>query len=514
MSLGSITTQYLTDIANAIRAKLGVATTYKPSQMAAAIASIPSSTPTLQTKTATYTPSGSIQTDTITPDAGYDGLDEVDITVNAMPAGTAGTPTATKSIVSNHAITVTPSVTNSTGYITGSTISGTGVSVSASELVSGTKSITTNGTGIDVTEYASVDVSVSASLQSKTKTYTPSESQQTETVSADAGYDGLQQVGVTVNAIPSNYVGSGVTQRTSSDLTASGATVTAPAGYYASAASKAVASGTAGTPTASKGAVNNHAITVTPSVTNSTGYITGSTITGTAVSVSASELVSGTKSISANGTGIDVTDYAAVDVAVPGATLTTKTITANGTYNASSDSADGYSSVTVNVSGGSSNFVTGTFTTGSSAGVGSVNLPYTGSGYPLMAVVVVENGAYNSAVSGWYTSVQRYAVGQWTMTKSVFTTTPTYTTSSGQNQGVTTWIYKNSTSSSTTYSRSSAMNTNVFSSSNASNAGATCVRLKSGNVLSYYVNTSSYGLLPNTTYRYMVYYSAGPGQQQ
>lgn len=36
------------------------------------------------------------------------------------------------------------------------------------------------------------------------------------------------------------------------------------------------------------------------------------------------------------------------------ATLITKTITENGTYNASSDSADGYSSVTVNVSGGSS----------------------------------------------------------------------------------------------------------------------------------------------------------------
>ena len=35
-----------------------------------------------------------------------------------------------------------------------------------------------------------------------------------------------------------------------------------------------------------------------------------------------------------------------------GATLITKNITANGTYNASSDNADGYSSVTVNVSGG------------------------------------------------------------------------------------------------------------------------------------------------------------------
>ena len=33
-------------------------------------------------------------------------------------------------------------------------------------------------------------------------------------------------------------------------------------------------------------------------------------------------------------------------------TLTTKTITTNGTYNASSDNADGYSSVVVNVSGG------------------------------------------------------------------------------------------------------------------------------------------------------------------
>ena len=169
-----------------------------------------------------------------------------------------------------------------------------------------------------------------------------------------------------------------------------------------------------------------------------------------------------------------------------------------------------YSTVSVSVesSGGSSNIVEGTFTTGSSAGVSSVTIPYTGSGYPISCIVVVEGGAYNSAISGWYNSMQRYAVGQWTMTKAVFTSSPTYTTSGTQNQGVTTWVYKNSTSSSTSYSRSSAMNTNAFSSSNASNAGATCVRLKSGNVLSYYVNTSSYGLLPDTTYRYIITYSS------
>ena len=39
----------------------------------------------LQTKSKTYTPTTSQQTDVITYDNGYDGLEEVDITVNAVP---------------------------------------------------------------------------------------------------------------------------------------------------------------------------------------------------------------------------------------------------------------------------------------------------------------------------------------------------------------------------------------------------------------------------------------------
>jgi len=157
--------------------------------------------------------------------------------------------------------------------------------------------------------------------------------------------------------------------------------------------------------------------------------------------------------------------------------------------------------------GGASNFVTGTFTTGSSAGVATTSISYSGSGYPIMAYVVVEGGAYEAGTD-WYSSMQRYAIGVWGMSKSVFDTAPTYATSGSQNQGVTFWIFKNSTSSSTSYSRSSAMNTNTFTSSNATNAGATCVRFKGNNhTLSYYTNTSSYGLLPNTTYRYFIVYS-------
>ena len=86
-----------------------------------------------------------------------------------------------------------------------------------------------------------------------------------------------------------NYVGPGVPRRSSSDLTASGATVTAPAGYYASAASKAVASGSARTPATT--------ITANPTISvSSTGLITASVSGSKSVtpSVSAGYVASGT----------------------------------------------------------------------------------------------------------------------------------------------------------------------------------------------------------------------------
>ena len=117
----------------------------------------------------TITPSTSSQTI-----GGANYMMEGAVTVSAMPSGTAGTPTASKGAVNNHSISVTPSVTNTTGYITGGTKTGTAVSVSASELVSGTLSVTQNGTA-DVTNYASIDVSVSGGgVSTDTKTVTAS----------------------------------------------------------------------------------------------------------------------------------------------------------------------------------------------------------------------------------------------------------------------------------------------------------------------------------------------------
>ena len=163
-------------------------------------------------------------------------------------------------------------------------------------------------------------------------TITPTESSQTI-----GGANTMMEGAVTVNAIPSNYVGSGVTQRTSSDLSASGATVTAPSGYYASSATKTIASGTEGTPTATKGTVTNHSVTVTPSVTNTAGYISGGTHSGTAVSVSASELVSGSQTVTENDT-YDVTNLATLVVNVSGGSSTVAVGTKTATLSASASS--------------------------------------------------------------------------------------------------------------------------------------------------------------------------------
>lgn len=70
-------------------------------------------------------------------------------------------------------------------------------------------------------------------------TITPTESEQTAVAS------GKYTTGVVkVGAIPSDYVGSGVTHNDSTDLSVSGATVTAPAGYYENAANASVPNAT------------------------------------------------------------------------------------------------------------------------------------------------------------------------------------------------------------------------------------------------------------------------------
>lgn len=202
-----------------------------------------------------------------------------------------------------------------------------------------------------------------SSLQAKTN-ITPTESSQT--ITPDASFNALSSV--QIDAISSSYVGSGVARKSSSDLTASGATVTVPAGYYDAQASKTVASGTEGTPTATKGAVSGNSVTVTPSVTNSAGYIAGGTKTGTGVSVSASELVSGTYNVTSSGTK-DVTNYASASI--PAGTVTAPSSISGTAATVSTGTNTLTLTKTVSVT---PNVTTAGYVTGGTAGNASVSL--------------------------------------------------------------------------------------------------------------------------------------------
>lgn len=197
-------------------------------------------------------------------------------TKNATPSTVAQniTPTNGK-VLSKVAIAAIPS---NFGNVTGDT-------ATASDLLSGKKAHTLSGgaavqiTGTMVdrgTVTKTLDVNTTSytipsgkhsgsgtvSIALESKNVTPTESAQTITPTS-----GKVISAVSINAISSNYVGSNIAQNSSGDLIISGATVTAPSGYYATAASKTIPSGSATTPATS--------ITANPAISiSSSGLIT------------------------------------------------------------------------------------------------------------------------------------------------------------------------------------------------------------------------------------------------
>lgn len=240
---------------------------YYAVQATKAVASVTQATPTITVSTA------GLITATATQTAGY---------------VVAGSKSATKQLTTKAAATYTPGTANQTiasgQYLTGvQTIKGD-TNLVAANIKQGVTIFGIEGT-------AKTD----PVLQSKSAT--PTEAQQN--IVADTGYDGLSSV--TINAIDSSYVGSNVTRRSSTDLSASGSVVSVPSGYYAAAASKVVAAGAAVTPTTT--------ITAKPTISlnSSTGVVSAAaaaskSITPTVTSGYVSSGGSGTVTVSGSNT--------------------------------------------------------------------------------------------------------------------------------------------------------------------------------------------------------------------
>lgn len=319
---------------------------------------LPSSASATSSGTSKATISRSTSNQYINIPTGYNSTAQY-YTISAVADGTAGTPTATKGTVSNHSINVTPSVTNVTGYITGGTKTGTAVSVAASELVSGTKSISSNGTGIDVTNYAAVDVAVPVASEPiiESLSVNPSTSEQTFNSSSVDGYKPVVVAAMPSMTLPtstSSSAISGYTSKATVSRSTSDQYINIPTGYNTAGAYykiSAVANGSVTAPASISGTsatvstgtntlTLTKTVSVTPSVTTA-GYISSGTAGNSSVSLTANVTVNPTPTASGATVTIPAGYYSA---------QTTKSV--------SSGSATGPSSL----SGSSATISTGTNT--------------------------------------------------------------------------------------------------------------------------------------------------------
>lgn len=151
------------------------------------------------------------------------------VTSSVSKAGYIDTSaTTTLQLSTQAAKTITPSSNSQTAVSAGKYTTG---NITVAAVPTETKSITANGTYTPTSGkwFSSVDVNVpEKTFNTQTKTVTPSESKQT--ISPDSGYDGLSSV--TVNAISSTYVGSGITKKAAETIVPSTTDKTIASGLY------------------------------------------------------------------------------------------------------------------------------------------------------------------------------------------------------------------------------------------------------------------------------------------
>lgn len=186
-----------------------------------------------------------------------------------------------------------------------------------------------------------------------------------------------------------------------------------------------------------------------------------------------------------------------------GSTLITKSISANGTYAASSENADGYSSVTVAVP---NRLVIGTFTGTTTGAAMDVSIPYVGSGFPIAGVIFPTEGSFKSG-STIAELIQNFAIYYYSFSKNDLSATPTYDSNTSENQAEVVLMCKYGTAATGT-TDSKSHSGQLYTTTNAGSGGWSSLRIKDATTLSIFIASSSYGFKEGVEYTYYIIYSS------
>ena len=219
---------------------------------------------TFNTQEKVVTPTEFAQT--IYPDNGYNGLFQ--ITVNPISPTYVGSAVPTKGTTA-----ITPNSNSQIAISSGTYATG---NIIVSAVPTETKSITVNGTYTpnDGKYFSSVSVNVVGdTFDTQEKTVAPTESEQV--ISPDVGYDGLSSV--TVGAISSTYIGSGVSRKAATVYTPTESKQIINAGQYLNGDQtiSAISSTYVGSAIPTQGTK-----TITPSTSVQTAVSSGTYVTG------------------------------------------------------------------------------------------------------------------------------------------------------------------------------------------------------------------------------------------
>lgn len=149
---------------------------------------------------------------------------------------------------------------------------------------------------------------------------------------------------------------------------------------------------------------------------------------------------------------------------------------------------------------GSLPIVQGSFTSLSSSGVVTVNVPYNGNGYPVAFMFWAEGGSTHDSTQKRYAIMCGYGL------KRIFENPMTYDGTANNDGFSLQCVTKGS--SATSYTTGGSAATTIGQQTDPTASASQFVRITAKNVFKFFTMASSYGLFPNKKYEYLILYSS------